>query len=162
MILFALRCAGGHEFEGWFRDNAAYDRQSGRGLVSCPECGSTKVEKALMAPRLGRSTKGESERAPAPTPTQAEEAPSPSAPETAADQPPTPGQVRHALQVLRRHIERHYENVGPKFAQEARRIHKGEAAVRGIYGEATPSDTEKLLEEGIEIASIPWIPSNDA
>ena len=159
MILFALRCAGGHEFEGWFRDNAAYDRQSGRGLITCPECGSAKVEKALMAPRLGRSTKGDSEHTVQPV--QSEEAPAAPQP-AAADEPPTPAQVRHALQVLRRHVERHYENVGPKFAEEARRIHKGEAAVRGIYGEATPSDTEKLLEEGIEIASIPWIPSNDA
>jgi hypothetical protein len=160
MILFALRCAGGHQFEGWFRDNAAYDRQSSRGLIACPECGSNKVDKAPMAPRLGRSTKDPVESAPPPA--RREEAP-PSVPvPVMAEQPPTPAQVRHALQVLRRHIERHYENVGPKFAEEARRIHKGEARLRGIYGEATPADTEKLLEEGIEIASIPWVPSNDA
>jgi len=157
MILFALRCTGGHEFEGWFRDNAAYDRQSGRSLIACPECGSTKVEKAPMAPRLGRSSKGESEPAPAP------QAEAPAVPASATpEQPPTPAQVRHALQVLRRHVERHFEDVGPKFADEARRIHKGEAKIRGIYGEATPSDTEKLLEEGIEVASIPWLPSSDA
>src|SRR5579862_6371723 len=158
MILFALRCTGGHEFEGWFRDNATYDRQSGRGLIACPECGSTKVEKALMAPRLGRSTKGQAEPVAAPQNEVQAEVPAPAA----AEQPPTPAQVRHALQVLRRHVERHFEDVGPKFAEEARRIHKGEAKIRGIYGEATPSDTEKLLEEGIEVASIPWLPSSDA
>jgi hypothetical protein len=160
MILFALHCAGSHEFEGWFRDNAAYDRQSRRGLIACPECGSTEVEKAPMAPRLSRSSKGRAESVPA---DQIQPVETPSIPTQAADAaPPTPAQVRYALQVLRRHIERHCEDVGPKFAEEARRIHKGDAKARGIYGEATPADTEKLLEEGIEVASIPWVPSSDA
>jgi hypothetical protein len=160
MILFALRCSGSHEFEGWFRDNAAYDRQSRRGLIACPECGSSEVEKAPMAPRLSRSSKGRPERAPANEIQPVEAAPMPAAPADAT--PPTPAQVRYALQVLRRHIERHCEDVGPKFAEEARRIHKGDAKARGIYGEATPADTERLLEEGIEVASIPWVPSSDA
>jgi len=154
MILFALRCAEGHQFEAWFRDNATYDRQSGRGLIACPDCGSNQVEKAPMAPRLGRSHKSEASRAPEASEVQPATAP--------ADAPPTPAQLRYALQVLRRHVERNCENVGPKFAEEARRIHKGEAETRGIYGEATPADTEKLLEEGIEVATIPWVPSSDA
>ena len=160
MILFTLKCSADHEFEGWFRDNAAYDRQQRRGLIDCPECGSSKVEKAPMSPRLGRSHKS--------APAAAVEAPSePSVPATPAtqvgdDTPPTPAQVRHALQVLRRHIERNCENVGSQFAVEARRIHKGEAKTRGIYGEATQAETKALLEDGIEIASVPWVPSSDA
>jgi hypothetical protein len=158
MILFALRCADGHAFEAWFRDNAAYDHQSGRSLITCPECGSHEVEKAPMAPRLGRSSSTKQEVLP---PEQrAETAPTPVA--GGDEAAPSPAQLRYALQVLRRHIETHCENVGSRFADEARRIQKGEAEQRGIYGEATPADTEKLLEEGIEVATIPWVPSSDA
>ncbi len=156
MILFTLKCAADHEFEGWFRDNAAYDRQQRRGLIACPECGSNQVEKAPMAPRLGRSHQGSSESAPPEAPSKAP------APLAGDDAPPTPAQVRRALQILRRHIERNCENVGTGFAAEARRIHQGEANTRGIYGEATQAETKALLEDGIEVASIPWVPSSDA
>ncbi len=157
MILFMLKCAADHQFEGWFRDNAAYDRQKRRGLIACPECGSDTVEKAPMAPRLGRSHKSSSGDAPGEAQI---EAPSPAvAPDNA---PVTPAQLRRALQVLRRHVEQHYENVGTAFANEARRIHKGEAEARGIYGEATSAETKALLEEGIDVAGIPWVPSSDA
>jgi hypothetical protein len=156
MILFTLRCAADHHFEGWFRDNAAYDRQHRRGLIACPECGSNAVDKAPMAPRLGRSHKGEAE---APQRVAAAEPASPAAPDAEA---PTPAQVRRALQILRRHIEHNCENVGSGFAEEARRIHKGEAKARGIYGDATQAEAKALLEDGIEIASIPWVPSSDA
>jgi hypothetical protein len=158
MILFALRCAADHQFEGWFRDNAAFERQNRRGLIACPDCGSTAVEKAPMAPRLGRSTKGrasepESREAPAGTP----------APASDNDNaPPSPAQLRRALQVLRHHVEQNCENVGARFAEEARRIHKGDAEARGIYGEATRSEAKALIEDGIEVASIPWVPTNDA
>ncbi len=158
MILFTLRCGAAHEFEGWFRDNAAYDRQQRRRLIACPECGSSEIEKAPMAPRLSRLQKGAPEAV-------AVEAPSDQAPPASAadnESPPTPAQVRRALQILRRHIERNCEDVGPQFAVEARRIHKGEAKVRGIYGEATQAESKALLEDGIEIASIPWVPSSDA
>lgn len=136
MILFKLRCAADHEFEGWFRDNAAYDRQRGRGEIACPDCGDTEIEKAVMAPRLGRSEK------------------------TAT--PPSPAEVRRALQLLRKHVETNCDYVGPGFAEEARRIHRGETDARGIYGEATPDELRELADEGIEVASIPWIPTSDA
>ena len=161
MILFTLKCSADHAFEGWFRDNAAYDRQQRRGLIACPECGSNKVEKAPMAPRLGRSDKSEKsppERAAVAAPNE----PPAQAAQPADEAPPTPAQVRRALQILRRHIERNCEDVGKQFAAEARRIHKGEAKGRGIYGEATQAESKALLEEGIEIASIPWVPSSDA
>jgi len=162
MIVFTLRCRDGHEFETWFRDGATYERQARKGLVSCPECGSTDVEKAVMAPRLGRSTKSD----PAPLPEAHREA----APEAAPaqppaampDRPPTPAEFRRALQVLRSYVETNCENVGKGFAEEARRIHKGEAKARGIYGDATPAEAEKLAEDGIEVAAIPWVPSSDA
>jgi len=170
MIVFTLRCRDGHEFETWFRDGATYERQARRGLVTCPECGSTEVEKAVMAPRLGRSTKSD------PTPrenqhreTQHEAQPeagpeAPAAPPATAtpDPAPTPAEFRRALQVLRNYVETHCENVGKGFAEEARRIHKGEAKARGIYGDATPTEAKKLAEDGIEVAAIPWVPSNDA
>lgn len=159
MILFTLKCGAEHEFEGWFRDNAAYERQQRRGLIACPECGSNRVEKAPMAPRLGRSHQDRPETAPEVQ----SEAPVPAVAAPAGDEaPPTPAQVRRALQILRRHIERNCEDVGTGFAAEARRIHKGEAKTRGIYGEATQAETKALLEDGIEVASIPWVPSSDA
>jgi hypothetical protein len=137
MILFKLRCAAGHEFEGWFRDNAAFDRQRARNLVACPDCGDTQIDKAVMAPRLARSEKS------APT-------------------PPSPAEMRRALQQLRKHVETNCDYVGPGFADEARRIHRGESEVRGIYGEATKEESRALADEGIEVASIPWVPTSDA
>jgi len=160
MIVFTLRCSDGHEFETWFRDGATYERQARKGLVSCPQCGSAEVEKAVMAPRLGRSTKFD------PVPQEARPSPPAEAPASPPaeipDRPPTPAEFRRALQVLRSYVETNCENVGKGFADEARRIHKGEAKARGIYGDATPAEAEKLAEDGIEIAAIPWVPTNDA
>jgi hypothetical protein len=136
MILFKLHCAAGHEFEVWFRDNAAYDRQHARGQIVCPDCGDDAVEKAVMAPRLARAPKDRP--------------------------PPSPAEMRRALQELRKQVESHCDYVGPRFAEEARRIHKGEATARGIYGEATPTESKALAEDGIEVASIPWVPLSDA
>jgi hypothetical protein len=136
MILFKLRCADAHEFEAWFRDGATYERQAGRGLIACPDCGGTDIDKAPMAPRLAR---------------------------TAGEKPaPSPEQLRHALQQLRRQVEQNCDYVGERFAEEARRIHRGESEARGIYGESTEQESDALAEEGIEVARIPWVPSSDA
>lgn len=163
MIVFTLKCRDGHEFETWFRDGAAYERQVRRGLVACPDCGSTTVEKAPMAPRLARSVKSDPVSRPVPADAAAEVAPGASAvPVPTRDRLPTPGEFRRALQVLRRYVESNCENVGRGFADEARRIHKGEAKARGIYGDASPADAEKLADEGIEVAAIPWVPTSDA
>jgi hypothetical protein len=158
MILFKLKCADEHEFEGWFRDNATYDRQAAKHQIACPDCGSTSVTKAPMAPRLARSRSAEPER-PREVPR------GPEAPPQAAgtpDRPPTPAELRRAMQVLRKHVEANCEHVGPRFAEEARRIHRGEAEARGIYGDATPAESRALADEGIEIAAIPWVPASDA
>jgi hypothetical protein len=158
MILFKLKCPAEHEFEGWFRDNAAYDRQRARGEIACPECGGTAIEKAPMAPRLARSRGERAERAEPPA---RAEAPQPG-PGPGPDTPPSPAELRRALQQLRKQVETHCDYVGPRFAEEARRIHRGEAGQRGIYGEATQAESKKLAEEGIEVASIPWVPTSDA
>jgi hypothetical protein len=148
MILFSLRCEAGHEIEAWFRDNAAYQRQHARGQIVCPDCGSTAVEKAPMAPRLAKSR---AEPAPA-----ADPAPAP------PQRPPTPTEFRRALQEMRRYVETNCEHVGPRFAEEARKIHRGEAKARGIYGEASAAESEALADDGIEVERIPWVPTSDA
>jgi hypothetical protein len=153
MILFRLRCSQGHEFEGWFRDNAAYDRQVKRGEIECPECGGTEVEKAPMAPRLGRSL---------PDPAPAEPRPAPTAEASAPTPPPTPAEMRRVLREMRKAVEANCDYVGPQFAEEARRMYRGESPARGIYGEASKADAEKLADEGIEVSDIPWIPLSDA
>lgn len=151
MIRFALRCANAHEFESWFKDGAAYDRMAAAGLVECPSCGDARVGKALMAPAIakGRGAKGRPE---------APEAAPPPAPVAGGQ---VPAQVLALLQRVRAEVEKTCDYVGPGFAEEARRIAKGEAADRGIYGEATPAEAEALRDEGIEVASLPWVPRAD-
>ena len=140
MIHYQLRCGVDHAFDGWFKDSASFDRQAGSGLVVCPSCGDTAVHRALMAPSLGRRT------------------PAPEAPvKTVA----VPDQMRAMLQKLRAEIEQRCDYVGPGFAEEARRIHRGEVDARGIYGESTPEQAEALADEGIEVARIPWVPRSD-
>ena len=155
MIHYELRCSEQHEFDGWFKDSSGFDRQAKRGLVECPVCGDSRVERALMAPRLVG-------RAHAPIET-SEAAPSPTAAAIPGPMPDVaaggrmPAQVRVMLQRLRAEVEKNCDYVGPDFADEARRIHRGERKERGIYGETTPEQAEALSEEGIEIAAIPWV-----
>ena len=155
MIHYALICDGGHDFESWFQDSSAFDKQVKRKLVSCPECGSAKVEKALMAPSLGRGTrKGASAPAPEPTPQAA-------APETktpVAMISPAEQEFRAKLKELRDHLTKNAENVGTKFPEEARKMHYGEKEHRSIYGEASPQEAEELLEEGVELHPLPVLP----
>jgi hypothetical protein len=135
MIRFALRCASGHEFEAWFRNGEGYETQQTAGEVACPECGDTHVEKALMAPSIGRSREAA---------------------------PISPAQLRSALVELRRQVESRCDYVGQQFAEEARRIHYGESDPRGIYGEATADESRELAEEGIKVGRIPWVETPDA
>lgn len=155
MIHYQLRCAAEHEFDGWFASSASFDAQASRGLVECPTCGSGKVERALMAPAVPKKGKPLRRR---PKPDQSEAAAP--APMAVAGEG-VPDQVRAMLQKLRAEVERNCDYVGAEFAEEARRIHKGEADARGIYGEATPDEAEALAEEGIEVAKIPWVPRAD-
>lgn len=136
MIRFALRCAAGHEFEGWFRNGDGFEVQHKAGEIACPHCGETDVEKALMAPAIGRGRD--------------------------SHPPISPAQLRAALIELRRQVETNCDYVGEHFAEEARRIHYGEVDAHGIYGEATSEESRELVEEGIQIGRIPWIPTTDA
>lgn len=155
MIKYQLVCANDHTFDAWFRDSAAYDQQAGGGEILCPSCGTTEVSKALMAPNLARR-KGADDAPKAPPP--AEGVAAPAKPPAV---PPQPAMVAaamgQALRVLRAVVEKNCDYVGDKFAEEARKIHKGEAEARGIYGETTPEEAEELREEGVEFAAVPWV-----
>ncbi len=156
MIHYQLRCAAGHEFDGWFKDSAGFDRLAGAGLVECTHCGSTDVERALMAPAVvkGRRKDAPPQPKPAELPT-----PVPDVPRMAAG--PMPAQLIATLQRLRAEVEKSCDYVGSDFADEARKIHNGEVEARGIYGEATEAEAEALAEEGIGVARIPWVPRAD-
>jgi hypothetical protein len=153
MIRYQLRCKKGHEFDSWFRNSETYDRQEKRGLLACPECGSAKVSKAIMAPRIGK--KGASRTEPGPQP---EVSPAPAAAPTAAVKGPMPTEVRAMLLELRQQVEKNCDYVGNQFAEEARKIHYGESEKRGIYGETSDTEAEALKEEGIEFGKLPWVP----
>lgn len=156
MIRYALTCDKGHEFESWFQDSASYDKQARRGLVTCPHCGSGKVGKAIMAPRLaGARKRGRAMPA---------EAPAAAAPENAQERAPVAmispqeQELRGKLKELRDHLTKNADHVGAKFPEEARKMHYGEAEHRSIYGEASPDEAKKLAEEGIEFHPLPILP----
>lgn len=136
MILFELRCANDHHFEGWFKDNAGYDAQAAAGEITCPICGHTRVSKAIMAPRLNKST-GQS-----------------------LDAQAAAREVRRLLTDLRQKVEQNCDYVGTDFPEEARKIHYGDTEARAIYGEASPEQTQDLEDEGIAVHSIPWVREN--
>ena len=175
MKKFALICENEHEFEGWFASSDAVLLQSKKGLIDCPYCGSVNVEKQLAAPNLSTpKTKARqqadmaklagAEETPAP-PTQV---PAPTRAPTSAMQAgaPTGGQaaaayhsaLRYAVQQLRKTIETDFTNVGENFAEKAREIYYGEAEEANIYGTCTKEETEELLDEGVEIMSLPDLP----
>jgi hypothetical protein len=171
MIHYTVRCSHDHEFDGWYKDSAGFDRLAKRGLVECPTCGDTKVQRAMMAPAV--STR---QALPAPMPAPTPQAPvtseapgqapgppegQPSPPPMAMTGGPIPDQMRAMLQRMRAEVEKQCDYVGPAFADEARKIHRGESEQRGIYGETTPEQAEALGDEGIEFARIPWVPRAD-
>jgi hypothetical protein len=139
MIKYELRCRGCEgQFEGWFADSGTYDRQSAAGEVVCPSCACTDVGKAIMAPNIALRRHG-----------------APAREQVAAE-------LRRMFMAMRRHVEDNCEYVGPELAEEARRIHYGEADERGIYGEATAEEAADLRDEGIDVVAIPWLPRSDA
>jgi hypothetical protein len=152
MIRYALTCDQGHAFESWFQNSGAYDKQVRRGLVTCPVCGSAKVEKTIMAPRVAGAKK-RGHAAPAELPAPAAEAPAP-----VAMLSPQEREFRKKLKELREHLTKSADYVGPKFPEEARKMHYGEIEHRSIYGEATPEQARELHEEGIEFHPLPVLP----
>jgi hypothetical protein len=158
MIKYSLRCDRGHEFESWFQDSAAYDKQVKRKLVACPACDSVKVEKAIMAPQITRKRK--SGTVPSPVPAAGETG------ETVAPTAATPmlmpqeTELRAKLKELREFIKSNAENVGGSFPTEARKMHYGEIKHRPIYGEASPDEAKSLVEEGVEVMPLPVLPED--
>ena len=157
MIQYALACDRGHSFESWFQNSAAYDKQAKRKLIECPLCGSAKVEKAIMAPRLARRDKSTSIAV-------REEAVSAPADATTSDSSPVAmispqeHEFRKKLKELRDHLTANADNVGKKFPEEARKMHYGETEHRSIYGEASAEDAKELHEEGIAFHPLPVLP----
>lgn len=145
MIKYTLTCKDGHKFDSWFSGSADFDRLSNAGLLSCAVCGSSTVEKALMAPQVSTDRAPASgdidmpNAAPAPGPL--------SAPASAAEQ---------AVRALRARIEANAEDVGRDFSKQARAMHAGDTPERPIYGEARGDEARALIEDGIPIAPLPW------
>lgn len=145
MIRYSLVCSNAHEFEGWFRSSEDFDAQSSAGLCACPECGSTSVVKALMRPNVATSET----RAVAPVVTEDKQL---------VAIPPEAREFLEKLKEIKAALLDGSENVGKRFAEEARRIHFGEAPVRAVHGEATAEDARALVEEGIDILPLPVLP----
>ncbi|MEX0954377.1 MAG: DUF1178 family protein [Rhizobiaceae bacterium] len=139
MIRFSLACDHDHDFDGWFRNNDDFDKQKKRGLVSCPICGSSKVDKALMAPSVQTARKRDRV-----------------ALSSSAEQKQLMGKLKELTDKLKENAD----YVGDKFPEEARKIHFGEADPRGIYGEASREEVKELLEDGVEIMPLPTIPDD--
>ena len=144
MIKYALVCDKNHGFESWFSDSDSFDIQARHGFVSCPECDSAKVCKAIMAPAIAARLGEPMADAPAPTPVV-------DGPETA---------MRAKLRDLRRHFAEHTENVGQRFPAEARAMHDGDIAPRAIVGQATMAEARDLIEDGIAIMPVPILPED--
>ena len=148
MKVLDLRCNNGHGFEGWFGSDEDFMSQNGRGLIDCPMCADKIVTRLPSAPRLNLSGARESPSAAAATPAAASVSP-------AAVQPPAQPDLQAAWLATVRHLMANTEDVGPRFAEEARRIHYGETPQRGIRGQATPDERSALQEEGIETMAVP-------
>jgi len=130
VIVYNLRCKSSHEFEGWFKDSAAFEAQAKSGKLCCPVCDTSKVEKAIMAPAVSGAKKQT----------------------ISADES---RKMRQFMTGLRKYVRENAEYVGPKFAEEARKIHHGEGEYRHSYGEATLAEARELVEEGVDVAPLP-------
>ena len=145
MIHYDLICDKGHAFDGWFRNSAAYDEQAGRGLVTCTQCGSAKVEKQMMAPGSPAKSNRKSDSA---------------TKMVAAPADPRLAELMNMMREMRKHVEENAEYVGDRFADEARKIHYEESEQRGIYGQTTADEAKALVEEGITVHALPRLPED--
>lgn len=139
MIKYTLICSGNHEFEAWFQNSAAYEQLADRKLLSCTICGSGEVSKAIMAPSVATRSS-----------------------DAANAGPPrfSPSEMRRLMGKIREEVSAKAEYVGPRFAEEARKIHNADSPERGIYGEATPEDVKALAEDGIPFFALPPAPED--
>jgi len=176
VIRYSLRCGRGHEFEGWFRSSAAFAEEA--AALACPLCDDRRIEKAIMAPAVLHQTAppaataaepaAAGDAAPQPGTAKPAAAALPVVAAAAAPAPPAPrpeqlqlARMVTALRRLRAHVETHFEPVGDRFAEEARKIHAEESEPRGIYGRATADEVRELEEEGIDVAPLPNLPKLD-
>ena len=156
MIRYALHCDRNHDFESWFQSSSAYDSQVKRKLVSCPVCGSAKVEKAIMAPRIV----GKKGRAKTPAPVETAAPAEIPATESTSLMMAQERELRAKIKELRDHIVKNADNVGEKFPNEARAMHYGDKEHRPIYGEASPEEARALVDEGVEVSPLPTLPED--
>ena len=139
MIRYSLHCDKGHEFDGWVRSSEAFETMQKSGQVTCALCGSAEVKKSLMAPSVPAKSTAEA---------------------TPLTKPQN--QMEAALEQLRKHVEANSDYVGLKFADEARAMHEGRSPNRAIHGEARPEDAQKLIEDGVPVAPLPFTPRQKA
>nr|WP_155143259.1 DUF1178 family protein [Roseibium sp. RKSG952] len=170
-----MQCEAGtaHRFEAWFRNSTDFDEQKERGLLSCPACGSSQIRKTLMAPAVSTSRKKAehseiSVEQTAHVSVNTDAAPAPANP--GAETVPHSGQaallpvdvkqkqVVEALRVLKTKLLENSQYVGAKFAEEARKMHYGDEALKPIHGETTPKEAEELLDEGVSVLPLPALP----
>jgi hypothetical protein len=157
MIRYNLRCERGHAFESWFQSSSAYESQEKRKLVSCPACGSAKVERAIMAPQIVSKKGRDAAPAAPPAPAASTEITAPaSTPLMMAQE----RDLRAKLKELRDHIVKNADNVGERFPNEARKMHYGDIEHRPIYGEASPEEARSLIDEGVEVSPLPVLPED--
>ena len=158
MIHYNLRCDRGHAFESWFQSSSAYEQQEKRRLVSCPICGSAKVERDIMAPRIvSKKGRGKADQMPVPAAAPGNEVAAPaSTPLMMAQE----RELRAKLKELRDHVVKNADNVGERFPNEARKMHYGDIEHRPIYGEASPDEARALIDEGVEVMPLPTLPDD--
>ncbi|WP_112661682.1 DUF1178 family protein [Microvirga flavescens] len=144
MIKYALACEQAHEFESWFPSSDAFETQRKRGFVTCPFCHSERIEKQIMAPSVSRTDKTPATREPQPVAALTEKE----------------REIRTMLRALREHVTQNAEDVGKGFAEEARKMHYGEAEQRSIYGETDSREAQALMEEGIDVLPLPLVPDD--
>ncbi len=147
MIRYALGCDKGHAFESWFRDSAAYDKQAKRGLVTCPHCGSSRIEKQLMAPSVATSERREAAAEPAPR-------------AQVAMAGAEAQEMRRLLKQLRDHVKANADDVGADFPELARKMHFDEIEKRSIYGEASLEEAKSLIDDGVDVHPLPMLPDD--
>ena len=137
MISYSLVCDNSHKFDAWFRSAEAFDEQAERGIVTCPMCNSTRVDKALMAPAVSRMNSDKV---------------------SLSSGHPQQAEIREMLRVMRKKVTSEADYVGDRFAEEARKIHFRESAAHGIYGEATHDEIAELIEDGVDFLPLPHVP----
>lgn len=150
MICYTLKCGASHDFDSWFRSSEAFDQLRAAAQIACPVCGSADIQKSLMAPSVRPARKGST---PPPLEKPTTVLPGPGA----LSQPGSA--VEQAFAAMRREVQANSDYVGLNFAAEARRIHDGATPARSIYGEAKPEEARQLIEDGVQVSPLPFMPA---